>query len=231
RDPRPRRRRPGPAAAAAARAPAAGGRGLCRPSAQPAGTGHHGAADRPARGASGPRRTGPAAGAGSRGSRGSRGRCGARHVPATAALAGPAFRTPHGARCYPAAMSLFPIRSLLVAALLGGCALAASARAAGPQADALFARLAQAAPSLDREVLSLATRAVACSRRQPGSPGAPSTLSVIDFSRPSTEPRLWVFDLASHDLLFEELVAHGRNTGGNLATEFSNRSGSNMSSL
>ena len=128
-------------------------------------------------------------------------------------------------------MSLFPIRSLLVAALLGGCALAASARAAGPQPDALFARLAQAAPSLDREVLSLATRAVACSRRQPGSPGAPSTLSVIDFSRPSTEPRLWVFDLASHDLLFEELVAHGRNTGGNLATEFSNRSGSNMSSL
>ena len=119
-------------------------------------------------------------------------------------------------------------RRLCVAALLA--AAATSAQAATPlSGEPLLDKLAEAAPELDRKVLSLATRAVSCTLRQPGPP--PATLSVIDFSRPSTEPRLWVFDLASHSLLFEELVAHGRNTGDNLATAFSNRSGSHMSSL
>ena len=56
-------------------------------------------------------------------------------------------------------------------------------------------------------------------------------MSVIDYSRPSTQPRLWVFDLTQTKLLFEEWVAHGRNTGENLASKFSNRNGSYMSSL
>jgi L,D-transpeptidase catalytic domain len=59
----------------------------------------------------------------------------------------------------------------------------------------------------------------------------PSTLTVIDFSRPSTEKRLWVYDLRSRSMLFEELVSHGRNSGMNLATSFSNVAESNMSSL
>lgn len=122
----------------------------------------------------------------------------------------------------------FICRRLCVAALLA--VAATSAQAATPlSGEPLLDKLAEAAPELDRKVLSLATRAVSCTLRQPGPP--PATLSVIDFSRPSTEPRLWVFDLASHSLLFEELVAHGRNTGDNLATAFSNRSGSHMSSL
>jgi len=122
-------------------------------------------------------------------------------------------------------------RALLTAAMALAGALACPTRAASPPPEPLLEHLARAAPRLDREVLSLATRAVTCSRRQPGAGPQPSTLSVIDFSRPSTEPRLWVFDLASHTLLFEELVAHGRNTGENLASKFSNRSGSHMSSL
>ncbi len=122
----------------------------------------------------------------------------------------------------------FICRRLCVAALLA--VAATSAQAATPlSGEPLLDKLAEAAPELDRKVLSLATRAVSCTLRQPGPP--PATLSVIDFSRPSTEPRLWVFDLASHSLLFEELVAHGRNTGDNLATAFSNRTGSHMSSL
>ena len=122
----------------------------------------------------------------------------------------------------------------LFAALLALAAMpvaAVPAVAATSTPEPLLERLARAAPGLDRKVLSLATRAVTCTRHRPGAEPPPSTLSVIDFSRPSTEPRLWVFDLASHALLFEELVAHGRNTGENLATRFSNRSGSNMSSL
>ena len=54
---------------------------------------------------------------------------------------------------------------------------------------------------------------------------------VIDYSRPSTQERLWVFDLEHDTLLFKELVAHGKNTGANRATHFSNRPGSLQTSL
>ena len=56
-------------------------------------------------------------------------------------------------------------------------------------------------------------------------------LAVIDYSRPSTEKRLWIFDLAEHRLLYEELVAHGRNSGDNFARSFSNEPGTKKSSL
>lgn len=59
----------------------------------------------------------------------------------------------------------------------------------------------------------------------------PATLTVIDFSRRSTEKRLWVYDLRSRTLLFDELVAHGRGSGQALATAFSNDAESNRSSL
>jgi hypothetical protein len=59
----------------------------------------------------------------------------------------------------------------------------------------------------------------------------PATLSVIDFSRPSTAPRLWVYDLRSRTLLFNELVSHGRNSGMNMATSFSNLAESHKSSI
>ena len=54
---------------------------------------------------------------------------------------------------------------------------------------------------------------------------------MIDYSRPSTEKRLWVFDLRTRALLFEELVAHGRGSGDKLATAFSNEAESHQSSL
>lgn len=47
-------------------------------------------------------------------------------------------------------------------------------------------------------------------------------ISIIDFTKPSTEKRLFVIDLAKNRLLFESLVAHGRNSGINYATSFSN---------
>ena len=103
---------------------------------------------------------------------------------------------------------------------------------AGPTraAESLEARLAAAAPGADRNVISLATRAAECARRQGLLEGF-NHLAVIDYSRPSTQPRLWVFDVQRGKLLFEELVAHGRNTGEKLAQRFSNVEGSKMSSL
>lgn len=56
-------------------------------------------------------------------------------------------------------------------------------------------------------------------------------LTVIDYSLPSREKRLWVLDLDRDSVLAHELVAHGRNSGGDLATHFSNAPGSNQSSL
>ena len=54
---------------------------------------------------------------------------------------------------------------------------------------------------------------------------------MIDYSRPSTERRLWVFDLKKTVLLYAEYVAHGRNSGENFPNAFSNRESSHQSSL
>ena len=59
----------------------------------------------------------------------------------------------------------------------------------------------------------------------------PGTLTVIDFSQPSTQPRMWVYDLRTRTLLFEDLVSHGRGSGVTMATSFSNLPDSNRSSL
>ena len=64
-----------------------------------------------------------------------------------------------------------------------------------------------------------------------GAPVRSDRLMVIDYARPSTEPRLWVFDLGLKRLLFEEPVAHGRNSGDDRSFRFSNVPGSLMSSL
>jgi hypothetical protein len=79
-------------------------------------------------------------------------------------------------------------------------------------------------------VLKLALGATQCAMAS-GDIAAPTTLTVIDYSRPSVEPRLWVFDLQSGKLLFKELVAHGRNTGDNTARQFSDDMNSRQTSL
>src|SRR5262249_33708055 len=56
-------------------------------------------------------------------------------------------------------------------------------------------------------------------------------LTVIDYTRPSTEPRLFVIDIPRSRVRFAELVAHGRGSGENSTERFSNAEGSHMSSL
>ncbi|HUO86403.1 MAG TPA: murein L,D-transpeptidase catalytic domain family protein [Thermoanaerobaculia bacterium] len=86
------------------------------------------------------------------------------------------------------------------------------------------------ADGLDPNVVALAEHAIARAGDR-GLVDAARTLTVIDYSLPSTEKRLWVFDLESRELLFHELVAHGKNTGDNLATRFSNTLDSKQTSL
>jgi hypothetical protein len=83
--------------------------------------------------------------------------------------------------------------------------------------------------AVNSKVFTLALQAAATAVER--GDAKPSTLTVIDFSRPSTQKRLWVYDLRSRAMLFEELVSHGRNSGMNLASAFSNVAESNMSSL
>jgi hypothetical protein len=102
---------------------------------------------------------------------------------------------------------------VLAAVFLGGL---------GPPADASL-------PWPRPEVLRLALRAYACGRTaglvQAG------TLTILDYSLPSTARRLWVVDLVRWRILFHELVAHGAGSGENWAAEFSNQPGSRCSSL
>lgn len=84
--------------------------------------------------------------------------------------------------------------------------------------------------SIRSSVLKLALSAAACAIRS-GDVSAPRTLTIIDYSLPSVAKRLWVLDLTRHQLLYEELVAHGQGSGGNLPTMFSNEPETHRSSL
>jgi hypothetical protein len=56
-------------------------------------------------------------------------------------------------------------------------------------------------------------------------------LTLVDFSISSNTKRLWVIDLNKNVVLFQTLVAHGRNTGEEFANEFSNQAESFKSSI
>ncbi|MBP6556821.1 MAG: murein L,D-transpeptidase catalytic domain family protein [Flavobacterium sp.] len=56
-------------------------------------------------------------------------------------------------------------------------------------------------------------------------------LTIVDFSLSSNAKRLWVIDLDQNKVLFQTLVAHGRNTGEEFAKVFSNQAESYKSSV
>src|SRR5690606_15443876 len=93
----------------------------------------------------------------------------------------------------------------------------------------LASSLAAVAPDLNQQVLLSAVTARQCAVAGGAEPA--ERLAVIDFSLPSSEQRLWIFDLASRQLLLQDLVAHGQGSGGNLASKFSNIEGSHQSSI
>lgn len=57
-----------------------------------------------------------------------------------------------------------------------------------------------------------------------------SVMAIIDFSQPSDHKRLYVLDMKNYKILFNTLVAHGKKSGKEFASSFSNKSGSNKSS-
>jgi hypothetical protein len=133
----------------------------------------------------------------------------------------------------------FPaVLSLVAAVAASGAANSAPSMAPASNGSAVLAPeaplsaddLAHLAPGADPKVLELALGAMRCA--QAGGIGAHAErLAVIDYSRSSLEPRLWVFDLEADKLLYRELVAHGQGSGGDVPNRFSNDDGSHASSL
>ena len=107
--------------------------------------------------------------------------------------------------------------------------LASPVWAAGATYQPMVDSLARLAPKLDKQVLTHAVAAMQCAVNNGAE--AAQRLAVIDFSLPSSERRLWIFDLEKEALLLEDLVAHGQKSGDNHATQFSNAVGSHQSSI
>lgn len=102
-------------------------------------------------------------------------------------------------------------------------------RSGGTSPDGL-PDLSQLAPDADPQVLALGLSAMQCAQAH-GTGVDARRLAVIDYSRSSLTPRLWVFDLAQRKLLYKELVAHGQGSGGEVPDRFSNEDGTHASSL
>lgn len=56
-------------------------------------------------------------------------------------------------------------------------------------------------------------------------------LTIIDFTKSSTERRMWVIDMSKKEILHHTVVSHGRNSGKEYANDFSNTPESFKSSL
>ena len=62
-------------------------------------------------------------------------------------------------------------------------------------------------------------------------PQESTILTICDFSLSSNKKRLWVIDVQQKKILFNTLVAHGKNTGEEFAENFSNTESSLQSSM
>ncbi|HLB58036.1 MAG TPA: murein L,D-transpeptidase catalytic domain family protein [Gammaproteobacteria bacterium] len=95
-------------------------------------------------------------------------------------------------------------------------------------ADETRAITAQAS-NLSPTVLKVSLTAYAKARQQ--GLDAKQLLTIVDYSKPSSERRLWVIDVKNEKVLFNTWVAHGKNSGTVNATSFSNQARSLKSSL
>ena len=56
-------------------------------------------------------------------------------------------------------------------------------------------------------------------------------ISVVDFSQPSTHKRFYLINMEGREVMYQDYIAHGKNTGTLMAKKFSNIPHSNQSSL
>lgn len=94
---------------------------------------------------------------------------------------------------------------------------------------ASFETILKQASDLDPKVLKLGMKAYENARQQ--GMDTQGILTIIDYSKPSAERRLWVIDLLHASVPFYTYVAHGKGSGDTYSTHFSNSSQSYTSSL
>ena len=83
---------------------------------------------------------------------------------------------------------------------------------------------------LEREVFYAAIKGYEYLENQ-GAIRKKNVLTICDYSQSSNNKRLYVIDVTEARLLFNTYVSHGKNSGGEFATSFSNLRESNKSSL
>ncbi len=122
------------------------------------------------------------------------------------------------------------MKRLIFATIAALACVAAAPVASAADADKLVTSLVRQAPGLRSDVVRLALKATETAADR-GLVKRRDLLTIIDYSLPSTQPRLFVFNLNSKKLLFRELCAHGKNSGDNRTEYFSNSPGSLATSL
>ncbi|HKE24467.1 MAG TPA: murein L,D-transpeptidase catalytic domain family protein [Bryobacteraceae bacterium] len=111
---------------------------------------------------------------------------------------------------------------------IGALHVVAEPPATFPQAQ--FAALLKLAPGLSPKAIEAALLSLT-KLQADGAAVRGDVLAVIDYTKPSTERRFWVFDLIHCRVLFRELAAHGQNSGDQMAVRFSNAPDSLMSTI
>lgn len=86
----------------------------------------------------------------------------------------------------------------------------------------------QQSKGLKPEILKLAMQAHQCVGENLNNK---HIITILDYSKPSNQNRLWVIDLKKQKVLYETMVAHGQGSGENYAYSFSDRPGSKQSSI
>lgn len=121
------------------------------------------------------------------------------------------------------------LEAVLAAALPPTVHASAAAAPVPPEPPAIRGELPFRVPGLSYEKLATALRAY----RRAGERGLVRNrrLTVIDYGLPSTQKRMWVLDPETGEVIFHELVAHGRGSGDHMATRFGNGEGSHRTSL
>ncbi len=89
--------------------------------------------------------------------------------------------------------------------------------------------LHEEAPALSQNVINSVMTALKCAKKNEIEHN--HILTIIDYSLPSNEKRLWVFDLSTSKLLFNTYVSHGIKSGSLSSQYFSNQYNSKASSI
>ncbi len=129
------------------------------------------------------------------------------------------------------------MRKLLAALTLGLFSMS-TAQASNPHDKPKFAikysdvlhKIHAQAPTLSVQAGYTAVKAYLCAHKNYGY-DPKRLLTIIDYSMPSTAKRMWIIDIANEKVLYNLLVAHGRNSGANYATKFSDIPQSKQSSI